>query len=594
MERKMLENTTLTRTDAQEAVDAAVSWVHDFDVAMATGTGIEALFNAAEAHWRDVVSFTADLRTFSGTGEEISVELSSRRQQAGIRNVRLAPDRVGPRWVNRAGHDCIEAIFEFEVIDGTGTGVVRLIPSADGSFVARTLFTRLEDLKARPELRGALRPRGQADSSKFGGPNWKDRREISKSYTDRDPEVLIVGGGQAGITLAARLGVMGLDALVVDTHERPGDNWRKRYHALTLHNAVWLNDFPYMPFPDTWPVFVPKDKLAGWFESYVDAMEINFWGATTFQGGDYDSDSGRWTARLTASDGTVKTLRPRHIVVATGESGIPFVPHFEGLDLFAGDVLHSSQYQDSARYAGKNVVIIGTGNSAHDVAQDLEANGAKVTLVQRSSTTVVSVDPSAALQDASYLTAPTMDDSDLISMATPYPDQVVALQKLTEDMQVLDAELIAALNAKGFKTDYGEDGTGQAMKYLRRGGGYYLNVGASDLIIEGKITLRQFADFDSFVPEGLRFKDGSVVPADLVVLGTGFQSQQEAARNFFGNDVAEAVGPIWGHDDEGEIRATWRPTAQPGLWFNSGNYQLCRIYSKVLAVQLARAIDAAL
>ena len=137
------------------------------------------------------------------------------------------------------------------------------------------MVTTLEELhgyRGRPPAP----ERRRTFSRDFGGENWLDQRRKARAYADRDPAVLIVGGGQAGLAIAARLGQLGVDTLIVDRHERVGDNWRKRYHSLTLHNEVHVNHLPYMPFPPTWPVYIPKDKLANWFEAYVEAHGAQF------------------------------------------------------------------------------------------------------------------------------------------------------------------------------------------------------------------------------------------------------------------------------------------------------------------------------
>ena len=238
---------------------------------------------------------------------------------------------------------------------GRGDGILRLIPdAADGNRLkAWTLLTALEELKGFEEQIGVARPRGQAYSRDFRGPNWLDLRKASAEYADRDPAVLVIGGGQSGLCIAARLKQLQVDTLIVDREKRIGDNWRKRYHALTLHNQVQVNHLPYMLFPPNWPTYIPKDKLANWFESYVDGMELNFWTETEFEGGSYDEKAGRWTVTLRRADGSKRTMHPRHVVLATGVSGIPSLPDIPALKNFAGTVIHSSQYTDGEEWKGR-------------------------------------------------------------------------------------------------------------------------------------------------------------------------------------------------------------------------------------------------
>ena len=407
--------------------------------------------------------------------------------------------------MTRAGTSSIEAIFKFETAVGRGDGILRLIPdAADGNRLkAWTLLTALQELKGFEEQLGVARPRGSAYSRDFRGPNWLDLRKASAEYADRDPTVLVIGGGQSGLCIAARLKQLQVDTLIVDREERIGDNWRKRYHALTLHNQVQVNHLPYMLFPPNWPTYIPKDKLANWFESYVDGMELNFWTGTEFEGGSYDEKAGRWTVTLRRADGSKRTMHPRHVVLATGVSGIPSLPDIPGLKNFAGTVIHSSQYTDGEEWKGKNALVIGTGNSGHDIAQDLHSSGAEVTMVQRSSTLVVSIEPSAQLVYSPYNEG-TLEDNDLIATSMPLKLARKSHALTSDKSRELDKELLAGLERVGFKLDFGEDNTGWQFKYLTRGGGYYFNVGCSDLIIKGEIALKQFADIESFVAEGAK------------------------------------------------------------------------------------------
>ncbi|MGL9622084.1 NAD(P)/FAD-dependent oxidoreductase [Bradyrhizobium sp. U531] len=567
------------------------AWLDDFERAL--GKPEPAALNhllLADSFWRDVLALSWTLQTLAGR-EAITQALAALAPKALPVKFEIAPNRAPPRQVTRAGTGSIEAIFNFETSIGRGSGIVRLVPDpADGDRLkAWTLLTALDELKGFEEQLGTSRPRGQAYSRDFRGPNWLDLRNTSRDYAKRDPAVLVVGGGQAGLAIAARLKQLQVDTLIVDREARIGDNWRKRYHALTLHNQVQVNHLPYMPFPPNWPTYIPKDKLANWFEAYVDAMELNFWTGTEFEGGAYDEATGRWTVTLLRADGSRRTMHPRHVIMATGVSGIANIPSIPTLDNFKGTLLHSSRYEDGENWTGKRAIVIGTGNSGHDIAQDLYSSGAEVTLVQRSPTLVTNIEPSAQLAYATYNEG-TLEDNDLIAASMPTPLAKKTHVMLTEHSKQLDKELLDGLTRVGFKLDFGEAGTGWQFKYLTRGGGYYFNVGCSNLIVEGKISLRQFDDIESFASDGARMKDGSTIAADLIVLSTGYKPQEYLVRRLFGDGIADRVGPIWGFGDGLELRNMYARTGQPGLWFIAGSLAQCRINSKYLALQI-KAIE---
>ena len=484
----------------------------------------------------------------------------------------------------------IEALFVFDTATGRGSGVLRLVPDAHGGLAAWVLLTALDEITGHEERIGPRASTGQAYSREFGGPNWLDYRRRAQAYEDHDPVVVVIGGGQAGLGVAACLGQLGVDTLVIDRHERVGDAWRKRYHSLTLHNEVHINHLPYMPFPPNTPVFIPKDKLANWFESYADAMELNVWTGTELQFGTFDETAGAWEISLRRQGGPARILRPRHLIFATGVSAIPIRPDARGLDDFAGTVMHSGQYATGHAWKGRKALVMGTGNSGHDVAQDLHASGAEVTMIQRNSTLIVSLEQAQKVYDM-YKEGPSLADCDLLATAVPYDVLVKGYQIAAAAMQQADKPLLVALAARGFRLDNGPpDNTGFQMKYLRRGGGYYFNVGCSDLIADGQIGLLQYSDIDRFVPEGVRMTDGRVIQAELLVAATGYKNQQDVVRLYLGDAVADRIGPVWGFDEGGEQRNMWRRTAQPGLWFTAGGLPHVRIYSKYLALQI-KAIE---
>jgi cation diffusion facilitator CzcD-associated flavoprotein CzcO len=582
-------------SDPDQLATVVAEWVDALNAGWASQdpTEISSLIEP-DGYWKDIVAFTWAYRTFGGT-DEIERGLKLTLGVVRPRHARIAPDRTAPRLVKRSARLVIEAYFDFDTEAGRGTGFVRLPYDPDAPTVPKAwiLLTTLQELTNAPLRIGEHRPTGVEFSESFSGDNWLDQRIKRQAYTDRDPEVLIVGGGQSGLILAARLGLMGVDVLVVERNDRIGDNWRQRYHSLTLHNEVWANSMPYMPFPPNWPTFVPKDKLAGWLEAYAESMELNVWTGTSFSSGDYDETTRTWTATLTRADGSERTIHCPHLVLATGgSSGVPNMPQLPGLPDFRGEVLHSSAFGSGTSYAGKKAIVFGTGNSAHDVAQDLHANGAaEVTIIQRSPTCVVSLVPSGTMVYALYSEGPSNDDIDLITAAIPYPVLRDTYQWLTKRTCELDKDLLDRLHAVGFETDFEPDGTGFHMKYLRKGGGYYINVGCSDLIADGEIALRHARDIDRFEREGLRFADGTTVEADLVVLATGYDNLQEGVRRLLGDEIADRVGPIWGFDDHGAMRNMWMRTPQPGFWVMGGSLIDARLYSTFLAVQIKAEID---
>ena len=248
---------------------SAESWLSDFSAALsaADADAVAALFHP-DSHWRDLLAFTWHISTVSGPAK-IADALAGRAGELEPRSFHVDYDATPPRMVTRGGReDVLEAVFRFTTKTGRCSGVLRMIADeADaGRLKAWTILTALDEISGFGEAIGTARPSGEAYSRDFSGPNWLDRRQIAMAYEDREPEVLVVGGGQAGLSIAARLTQLGVDTLIVDKEERVGDNWRNRYHALVLHNQVHVNHLPYMPFPPNWPTYIPKDKLAGWFE----------------------------------------------------------------------------------------------------------------------------------------------------------------------------------------------------------------------------------------------------------------------------------------------------------------------------------------
>ncbi|KAI1078182.1 FAD/NAD(P)-binding domain-containing protein [Whalleya microplaca] len=356
---------------------------------------------------------------------------------------------------------------------------------------------------------------------------------------------------------------------------------------------------PYLNFPKFWPVFTPKDKLADFLKSYAEILELNVWNNTTLESSTWDESKKQWTVVLKRKnkDGSVetRTLHPKHIVQSTGHSGKKNHPQFKGMETFKGDVLcHSSEFRGAKKNAkGRKAVVVGSCNSALDISQDFYENGYDVTLVQRSSTCVMS---SKAVREILLMPlyhedGPPTEDADLLQWSFPGEVFKSVHGDNTKRQQELDKELLEGLNKAGFKTDKGPKDTGLMPKYLGRGGGYYIDVGTSQLIINGKVKVKHGVGIDEVLPHGIRLDDGTELEADEVVCATGYQNMRTATEELFGDEVASKVPNVWGYDDEGEIRVMWRRSGHPGLWLHGGNLCLCRYFSRLVALQIAAQLD---
>ena len=566
---------------------SAEDWLASFEAALASRdvAEIAALFTE-DCQWRDILAFTWHITPTEGR-TAVAARLAHEQRHAGAQGFQLPQDRRPPRKVTRLGLPSIEAIFAFQTAHGRGAGLLRL--TADGAH-AWHMSTTLEALNGVEEKIGDNRPTGAAYSRNFGGDNWADVRRKATAYDDREPAVLVIGAAQSGLAIAARLTQLGVDTLVVEKWPRIGDSWRKRYHSLALHNSTHINHLPYMPFPPTWPKYIPKDMLANWFEFYADAMEINCWTETDFVAGAWDPLKKRWNATVKRADGTERVLHPRHLVFANGVSTYPMIPEIAGLNDFAGEIIHSEGFDSGAAWSGRNALIIGTGSSANDIALDLHSHGVNTTLVQRGSTTVISINPSARLNEAAWNEPGSLEDADMVVASATPPMVIKNYKAVTKRMVELDREMIQGLKSIGFKHDVGDDETGHQMKYYRRGGGYNLDAGSSALMIKGEIGLLQFDRIDRFTTDGARLVDGTTVPADLIVLATGYFPQVELIRRALGAEMAAKIGPVWGFGADGELNNMYKRTAQDGLWFIGGGLSPCRIYSKFLALQI-KAIE---
>jgi hypothetical protein len=541
----------------------------------------------ADGYWRDLLTFGWEFKTCHGA-DEIRTWLAEVFPSSPAQNFRLEGDpALGAIGEHRP---TLEFFFKFETPIACGRGFIRLVEETK----AFTLLTTMQVLKDFPETTGRNRPRDDLRITARETESWRDRRNAARAFKDKDPDVIVIGAGQAGLMMAARLGQLGVGTLVIEKSARIGDIWRNRYHSLRLHNEICMNHFAYMPFPDTWPVFIPKDKLADWLEFYAESMELNVWTQTSFLDARYDDTDKRWTVRLRLADDSTRVMRPGHIVLAAGVSGLPSIPTLPGMNDFRGTIVHSSGDTDSLDVKGKAVLVVGAGTSAHDIAQNFYFRGADVTMLQRSSITVCSLEPSSVRPYELYRRndgVRPIANTDMIAASVPYPLLARLHVPLSHQMAEDDKDLLDGLRRVGFLLDNGEDDTGYFLKLLRYQAGYYLNIGCSELIVEGKIKLKAGVDIVRLTERQVIFSDGRAIDADIVVLATGYKPLQEALRVMFGDDVAERVGPIWGIGADGELNNMYARTAQDGLYVTGGGLPGARAYSLYTAMLIKAALE---
>jgi putative flavoprotein involved in K+ transport len=568
----------MTQTLELSARRRVDDWLAAFESALrARDVQTAAGLFAADSYWRDLVSFTWNITTVEG--------------RAGVADMLTAClDGVDPAGFATTeepveADGVVEAWIRFDTAVGRGTGHLRLTDEG-----AWTLLTTLRELTGFEERRGETRPQGVSHRLVKGRKTWAEERDAPV-----DPYVVVIGGGQGGIALGARLRQLGVPALVLDKHARPGDQWRGRYKTLCLHDPVWYDHLPYLPFPANWPVFAPKDKIADWLEMYTRVMEVPYWSSSTVRSAAFED--GKWRV-VVDRDGAETVLTPTHVVFATGMSGKPAIPSFPGD--FKGEQHHSSAHPGPEAYRGRRVVVIGSNNSAFDICGALWEHDADVTMVQRSSTHIVK---SATLMDIglgdlyserAVAAGVTTDKADMIFASLPYrilhEFQIPAYRKMAER----DKEFYERLEKAGFWHDWGPDGSGLFMKYLRRGSGYYIDVGAADLVADGRIKLAH-GEVDHLTEDAVVLDDGTTLPADLIVYATGYGSMNGWVADIVDQETADRVGKVWGLGSdtpkdpgpwEGEQRNMWKPTRVPNLWFHGGNLHQSRHYSLYLALQL--------
>ncbi|KAK0238271.1 FAD/NAD-P-binding domain-containing protein [Armillaria nabsnona] len=572
-------------SNSSYALDITSTWVDNFAKALASGEISNVLSCILPDGWlRDILVFTWAHRSLHGH-EKISAYLNSDSNNkvisAKISNISLdTREFLTPEYESVAG--TVTSGFLFSTSVGTGCGYVHLLPDAQGVWKALSVLMMLDELYGHPEDGPELGVYGEHTLA------WEEVVKKRREDIEADPHVLIIGAGQTGLTVAARFRQMNLPTLVVESNPRVGDNWRTRYPTLTLHTPRSHFNLLYQQYPSNWPIFASRDKVANWLEHYAINQDMHVWTNSRPTGiPTYDPETKKWTIVID-HQGTSTTLHPIHIVCTTGVLGAPRIPAIEDRDVFMGTVLHASKYGGGKSYKGKRVIVVGAGNTSADICQDLVVQGAEsVTMVQRSSTCVVAKHPGVTNAILSIWPEGVPSEiSDFKFFSIPLPLRMKMASAHAVELAEAEREMHEGLRKAGLDVNMGQDGSGQFPMVFQRFGGYWIDVGCAELIISGRVKVKQGVELQRYLSDGVVFTDGSKLDADVVIYATGYHNIRDTIKGMFGEAIMERTSQIWGLDEEGELNGCFKPSGYPGLWFGGGDLTISRILSKRMGLEM--------
>ncbi|GLA46276.1 hypothetical protein AnigIFM63604_009748 [Aspergillus niger] len=473
--------------------------------------------------------------------------------------------------------------FETEVV--VSSAVINAVFTQEG-WKIYTMHTVAEKLKQFPEI-------PPPDGHMTGSISWEKQR--AAEIDAANPEILIIGGGQNGLALAARCKALGMDSLIIERSEEIGDVWKKRYEYLSLHFPHWADDLPYFPYPKLWPTYTPAQKQGMYMKWYAEALELNVWTKSEVVKAEQD-DQHNWTVVINKEGQETRQLHPKQVIMATSLCGVPMTPEIPGMaDFKAGVIRHSTAHDSAREFVGKKVCVVGTSSSGFDTAFDCSRRGIDVTLLQRSPTYIMSLTHSVPRTIGNYGpdaegNRPSHEEQDRLFFATPTGPGEELARRNAKVLEDLDRPLLDALHARGLRTWRGQRGTGGSTLGQTRNGGFYFDAGACEHIINGKIKVEP-GYIERFTEDKVILNDGRERQFDLIVFATGFSNTIDSVRATLGDRIADKCGPIWGIDEEGEFKTAYRQTGVPNLWLMVGYLPYTRFHSKLLAMRIKALME---
>ncbi|KAF8859472.1 FAD/NAD(P)-binding domain-containing protein [Acephala macrosclerotiorum] len=528
------------------------------------------------ALWRDHLSLTGQVRTFYGSAR-IKEHWTSYCNKIHPHNFKASLARISRPTPKSSW---VDVSFTFVTkqeggLVGNASGIISFLSSEDETgwkvWMLRTVLENFEGY-------------GHPDdpSPIFQTPSTSQN---PSNRIEHEVSVLIVGAGQAGLSLAGRLGALSIPYLLLEKESEIGWSWTGKYDGVRQHTIREMNNLPFdRTYKATDPDLLPAKIVAEGFQNYVEKYRINVWLAAEVEKCKKDSGGLRWVVNVQYS-GETHVVKARHLVLSMGAGlSVPNPPKIANASAFKGTILDIGSFNNSSAWKDKKGVVVGSATGAHDVAQDMLDNDlSSVTMIQRGKTAVFPMEWCAVGQAALYNLdiPPTLADRH--GSTTPLKISRDIIKEHFQTYASIEHERFDALERVGFRVD--REAALNDWIYLR-GGGYYIDVGTSARIAARDIKVKSGDAIKRFVETGLEFESGDVVEADVVVFATGYQRDPRIqAAGIVGEEVAKSMRISEGLDEDGEIEGTMMPVGK-ALWVMGGAVSMARWNSRFIALQI--------
>ncbi|KAL0780092.1 hypothetical protein CaCOL14_004576 [Colletotrichum acutatum] len=600
---------TVPALDGEENINAAkeaASFLDSFSSAIREGDW-DAFGNlfAEKCFWRDHLTLTFDKRTIHTRDDVVAAwkTLSKTRRPLAFSSDKYKDMDMDAVWA-RLGpvFATLDVPFSFrtEAPASKCIGLAKLIPEPDNKgWQISVLTTAVVELDERPF--GTL-PRASSsliEASQRGNPHAQGLPRLDGNAV---LDAIIVGGSCTGIANAIQLDAAGANVAVFDAEPQAGGNWStKRYENVTLHHPAFMIQLPRFPVPEGYPKYLKGTDLTRYYSSAVQELGLPFFGGVAVVSNSWSEAEKIWTVQVRdVKTGEEMTLKAKNVVLANGflvGNDNPRVPKLKGRELFTGPVQHTTEYRNPADYKGKRVLIVGVGNSAHDVAGNLASDPdvTSVTILQRSPTVLLDFATVSPILMMRYQGDIPVDTADFLQESLPV-GMMRDMARGAIEMAIAGAE-DRSLALEGLGYAVLRDTCLMTKVFEERGSSFYVDQpGTFDLVFGGRIQIAR-GDAVGFVEEGVVVRDREtgnerVVEADGVVLATGYEVVDLPARwkgsGFVDEETAGKLVNVsaFGVDEEGEVPGLTTFSGHSNLYFAGMAISQCRTSSRYTAVQV--------